>query len=53
LNGRDSIHIAVLKAVKRASTGFVGETSKSSGAYRMKDGGNASASQILYSNTKE
>jgi hypothetical protein len=37
LNGREPIRIAVLKAVKRASTGFVGETSNSLGAYRNKD----------------
>jgi hypothetical protein len=46
LNGREPIHVAVLKAVKRASIGFVGETNNSSGDYRMKDGGNVSASQI-------
>jgi hypothetical protein len=40
------IHIAVFKAVKRASTGFVGATSNSFAAYRIKDGGNVSASQI-------
>jgi hypothetical protein len=40
LNGREPIHVAVLKAVKNASTGFVGESNKSSGAYRMTDGGN-------------
>jgi hypothetical protein len=39
LNGREPIHVAVLKAVKRASTGFVGETSNSSGTYRTKNGG--------------
>jgi hypothetical protein len=46
MNRREPIHIAVLKAVKQTSTGFVGETSNSSGAIRMKDGGNVSASQI-------
>ena len=35
LNGRDPIHIAVLKAVKKASTGFVGETTNSSGSLRQ------------------
>ena len=30
-------HVAVLKAVKRASTGFVGETTKLSGSYRQEN----------------
>jgi hypothetical protein len=49
LNMKEPIHSAVLKAVKRASTGFAVETSNSSGAYRMTDEGNVFASQILVS----
>jgi hypothetical protein len=47
LNGREPIHNAVLKAVKRASTDFVVEINNAAEAYRMTDGGNVSASQIF------
>jgi hypothetical protein len=47
LNGRVTIHITVLKAVRNMSTGFIVETNNSSGFYGTMNGGSVSAYQIM------